>query len=99
MGLITVHYENFESVSKTAVDADLLSDYIGVFDDDQGSLPWAAHFIVDETVTPVISPASRILHDMKLTVKTELEKLTVKKKKKKNNDKDHSPWGRTDKLV
>ena len=42
---------------------------------------------MDETVTPVISPASRILHDMKLTVKTELEKLTVKKKKKKTTTK------------
>ena len=76
MGLITVHYENFENVSKTAVDADLLSDYIGVFDDDQGSLPGVAHFVVDETVTPVISPACRVPHAMKPKVKAELEKLT-----------------------
>ena len=39
MGLITVHYENFESVSEIAVDADLLSSHNDVFDDDQGSLP------------------------------------------------------------
>ena len=76
MGLITVHYENFESVSEIAVDADLLSSHNDVFDDDQGSLPWAAHFVVDETATPVISSAARIPHGMKLTVKSELEKLT-----------------------
>ena len=75
MGLITVHYENFENVSKTAVDADLLSDYIGVFDDDQGSLPGVTHFVVDETVTSVISPACLIPHAMKSKVKAELEKL------------------------
>ena len=47
MGLITVHYENFESVSKIVVDADLLSGYSDVFDDDRGSLPGVAHFVVD----------------------------------------------------
>ena len=45
MGLITVHYENFESVSKIVVDADLLSGYSDVFDDDEGSLPGVAHFV------------------------------------------------------
>ena len=32
MGLITVHYANFQSVSKIAVDADLLSGYSDIFD-------------------------------------------------------------------
>ena len=39
MGLITVHYENFESLSNSVVDVDLLSGHSDVFDDDQGSLP------------------------------------------------------------
>ena len=77
MGLITVvHYDNFESVSEIAVGADLLSDYSGVFDDDQGSLPVVAHFVVDETVTPVISPACHVPRAMKSKAKAELEKLT-----------------------
>ena len=64
-GLSTVHYENFESLSKSAVDAYLLSDYNDVFDDDQGSLHGVAHFVVDETVTPVISPACPVPHAIK----------------------------------
>ena len=76
MDLIAVHYENFESVSKTAVNADLLFDYSDVFEDDQGSLPGVAHFVVDETVSTVTSSACRAPHAIKLKVKAELEKLT-----------------------
>ena len=75
MGLITVHYENFKGVSKIAVVAVLLSGYSDVFDDDQGSLPGVAHFAVDETVIPVISPACPVPHTMKSKVKAELQKL------------------------
>ena len=46
-GLITVHYEDLDSVSKIAVDADQLSDYSDVCDDDQGILPGVAHFVVE----------------------------------------------------
>ena len=75
MDLIAVHYENFESVSKTAVNADLLFDYSDVFEDDQGSLPGVAHFVVDETVSTVTSSACRAPHAIKSKVKAELEKL------------------------
>ena len=53
-----------------------LSDYSDVFDDDRGCLPGVAHFLVNETVTPVASPACRVPHTMKSKVKAELEKLT-----------------------
>ena len=76
MGLITVHYQNFESISKIEDSTDILSSYADVFSDDQGSLPGIAHFKIDETVTPVITPSCRIPHAMKKKVKAELEKLT-----------------------
>ncbi|KAL8597750.1 hypothetical protein ACOMHN_001709 [Nucella lapillus] len=76
MGLITVHYQNFESIAKVGESTDILSNYADVFSGDQGSLPGIAHFQVDETVTPVIAPSCRIPHAMKKKVKTELEKLT-----------------------
>ena len=76
VGLITVHYQNFESISKIEDSTDILSSYADVFSDDQGSLPGIAHFQIDETVTPVITPPCRIPHAMKKKVKAELEKLT-----------------------
>ena len=73
------------------MDADLLSDYSGVFYDDQGSLPGVAHFEVDETVTLVISPACRVPHVMKSKVKKQSYTSWLNEKS--------SPCRRTDKLV
>ena len=45
-------------------------------DDDQDSLLGVAHFVVDETVAPVISPACYVRHAMKPNVKAELDERT-----------------------
>ena len=70
MNLITVNYENFESVAKVANNSSALSDYVlsdftDVFGKDRGSLPGIAHFQVDENVAPVISPSCRITRAQK----------------------------------
>ena len=73
MKLITVNYDNFESVSKVDDGADpLLSDFADVFGDDQGNLPGIAHFQVDDSAIPVISPSCRVPHAMKSQVEAEL---------------------------
>ena len=71
MGLITVNYDNFESVLKVAENIDLLSEYSDVFDEGQGSLPGITRFVVDENVHPVITPACRVPHAMKSKVNSQ----------------------------
>ena len=74
MNLITVNYDNFESVTKIVDNSSVLSDYVlsdftRVFGKDQGGLPGIAHFQVDENVVRVISSFCCIPHAQKTEVK------------------------------
>ncbi|XP_070173478.1 uncharacterized protein [Littorina saxatilis] len=71
MNLITVHYENLESIMN--VEQDQLASFADVFENSVGSLPGVVHLEVDDTVVPVISPACRVPFAMKSKVKAELK--------------------------
>ncbi|PVD25369.1 hypothetical protein C0Q70_15869 [Pomacea canaliculata] len=87
MGLITVNYENFESVDKITttpkshVPMDLPSSHIldaypDLFSETQGNLPGVVHLEVDPTVPPVTAPSGRVPHAMKDKLSKELKRLT-----------------------
>ena len=74
MGLITISYNKFESVANIVPSetGDIFITFADVFDDKQG----IAHFEIDNTVTPVTSPAVRVFISLINQVKAELNKLT-----------------------
>ncbi|KAK7105231.1 hypothetical protein V1264_016637 [Littorina saxatilis] len=76
MGLITVNYDNFESVSRVDEKSDVLHDHSDVFSDSQGSLPGVATFTLKDNAVPVISASCRVPHAMTSKVEAELHKLT-----------------------
>ncbi|KAK7098152.1 hypothetical protein V1264_002510 [Littorina saxatilis] len=76
MGLITVTYDNFESVSRVDEKSDVLHDYSDVFSDSQRSLPGVATFKLEDNAVPVISASCRVPQAMKSKVEAELNKLT-----------------------
>ncbi|XP_025116192.1 uncharacterized protein K02A2.6-like [Pomacea canaliculata] len=87
MGLITVNYENFESVDKitttpkSPVPMDLPSSHIldaypDLFSETQGNLPGVVHLEVDPTVPPVTAPSGRVPRAMKDKLSKELKRLT-----------------------
>lgn len=79
MNLVTVNHENFKSVDILSVkvsDKTLIEKYAEVFGPELGSLPGVAHFEVDESVTPVVSPSRNVPVAIKPKLKECLDKMT-----------------------
>ena len=69
-----VNEQNFERVNTIAINSPL-KDFPDVFDDKIGTLPGTAHFEVDPSVTPVISPTRAVNCNLKPKIKKELADL------------------------
>lgn len=78
MQLITVNVKNFESVAAINSGDAIIDGYASVFSEDIGTLPGTAHFQVDESVTPCVSPTHNVPVALKPLLKESLEELTTK---------------------
>ena len=67
MGLISINRDHFCEVAK--VETSIIDDYAEVFDGKLGNLPGKAHFVVDDSVVPVVSPN----HNVPVSLKSDLK--------------------------
>lgn len=77
MGLITINQDKFKRVNSVHSVCPTVA-YKDVFEDKVGELPGVAHFEVDPSVSPVISPVRKVAIHMKPKMKEALDDLTKK---------------------
>ena len=79
MKLITINYDNFESVSAVSTSlktSDVVSEFPKVFDNKLGSLPDSkVHLTLAQNAEPVVRPPRTLLESLSATVKMELDRL------------------------
>lgn len=80
MKLLTINEHNMERVYNIDTDncAKTISEYGEVFHDTLGQLPGVAHFEVDESVSPVVSPCRKVPLALRPVLKSKLRDLTEK---------------------
>ncbi|KAK3697327.1 hypothetical protein QZH41_004727 [Actinostola sp. cb2023] len=77
MGLITVNYEQFQSVKSIEgkLNGKAMLQFPDLFNDEIGTLPGEVKLTVIEDATPVVCPPKRLPVEIKDQVKEELDKL------------------------
>ena len=79
MKLITINYDNFESVSAVTTSlktTDVVNDFPKVFDNKLGSLPGGkVHLTLAPNAEPVVRPPRTLPESLSTTVKMEIDRL------------------------
>ena len=78
LGFVTVNDKSFRRVNCVTASkssSDLIQEFPDVFDEKLGSLPGIAHFVVDETVPPTISPPRPVPHALRPKLEEEIRRL------------------------